>query len=78
MGIKSVDKYPRWVYIIDKIKNRKAQGARGRKMKYYINGWREGRNYFFRLGRFTEEEIKRLEDGEIVIKGENEFYMEEA
>lgn len=77
MGIKVLDMYPRWVYSIDKIKNRKAQGARGRKMKYYINGWRECKNYFFRLGRFTDEEMARLENGEVVTKGANEFYMEE-
>lgn len=46
--------------------------------RYYINGFREGKNYFFRLGRFTDEELEKLEAGEIVIKGENEFYIEEV
>lgn len=46
--------------------------------RYYINGFREGERYFRRLGRFTEEEIERLENGEVVIKGENEFYIEEV
>lgn len=45
-------------------------------MRYYINGWREGRNYFFRIGRFTEEEIERLLNGETVTKGDNEFCIE--
>lgn len=45
-------------------------------MRFYINGWREGRNYFFRIGRFTEEEVERLLNGEIVTKGDNEFCIE--
>lgn len=45
-------------------------------MKYYINGWREGKNYFLRLGRFTEEEIDRMVNGEVITKGENEFSIE--
>lgn len=45
-------------------------------IKYYINGFREGENYFYRLGRFTEEETEMLIKGEIVVKGDNEFYME--
>lgn len=45
--------------------------------KYYINGFREGEKYFFRLGKFTDEEAERLNNGEIITKGENEFYIEE-
>lgn len=47
-------------------------------MRYYINGWRESKNYFMELGRFTDEELKMLECGDIVIKGANEFYIENA
>lgn len=49
-----------------------------KKMRYYINGWRESKNYFMELGRFTDEELKMLECGDIVIKGANEFYIENA
>lgn len=45
--------------------------------RYLVNGFREGRNYFYGLGRFTEDEMARLENGEVVIKGENEFYIDE-
>lgn len=44
--------------------------------RYYINGWREGRNYFMRLGRFTDNEMEKLLSGEVVVKGSNEFYIE--
>lgn len=43
---------------------------------YFVNGWREGKNYFFRLGRFTEEELERLENGETITKGGNDFRIE--
>ena len=45
-------------------------------MKFYINGWREGRSYFFSIGQFTEDEIEMLMSGEIVTKNGNEFYIE--
>ena len=45
-------------------------------MKYYINGWREGRSYFFSIGRFTDSEKESLMNGEIVVKNGNEFYIE--
>ena len=44
-------------------------------MRYYINGWNESKNYFFELGRFTEEEMKTLKSGDIVKKGANEFFI---
>lgn len=45
--------------------------------KYYINGWREGKSYFYSLvyGRFTDQELERLERGEAVTKGDNEFQI---
>lgn len=45
-------------------------------MRYYINGWREGRSYFLSLGRFTEDEIERMISGETIAKGNNEFSIE--
>lgn len=45
-------------------------------MKYYINGWREGRNYFMNLGRFTTYELNSLMNGETVKKNGNEFWIE--
>lgn len=41
-----------------------------------VNGWREGRSYFFRLGNFTKEEFAKLENGETITKGGNEFRIE--
>lgn len=46
-------------------------------MEYYINGWRESKSYFFSFG-FTEEERNRLFNGEIVCKGDNEFFIREV
>lgn len=43
--------------------------------RYYINGWREGRRHFLSY-RFTEDEIARMEHGETVNKGGNEFRIE--
>lgn len=43
---------------------------------YYVNGWREGMNHFMDLGRFTEDEIIRLNSGEVIVKGSNEFWIE--
>lgn len=45
-------------------------------MKYYINGWRESEKHFYEVGRFTEEEKEALNNGEVVIKNGNEFYIE--
>ena len=45
-------------------------------MKFYINGWREGRTHFYSVGHFTEEEKEMLNNGEIVTKNGNEFYIE--
>ena len=44
---------------------------------YYINGWRESRNYFFDIGNFTDEELKQLYNGEQVEHGDNIFWLEE-
>lgn len=46
-----------------------------KKSKYYINGFREGKSYFYSFG-FTESERESLERGEIVKKGDNEFWIE--
>lgn len=44
-------------------------------MKYFINGWREGRSYFLSF-RFTQEEIDRMVNGETIVRGTNEFSIE--
>lgn len=44
-------------------------------MKYYINGFTEGRSYFLSFG-FTEKEIERMKNGEIISREQNEFWME--
>lgn len=45
-------------------------------MKYYINGWREGKNYFYRLlGAISDQEKYDLENGNVVKKGQNEFWI---
>lgn len=44
-------------------------------MTYYINGWREGRNYFMNSGRFTTYEMNALLNGEIVKKHGNEYWI---
>ncbi len=43
-------------------------------MIYIINGWRYGRQYFMSFG-FTEIEFEKLMDGEIITKGDNEFWI---
>lgn len=46
-------------------------------MIYYINGWREGEKYFFRLiGNLTEQEKSDLLDGNVLKRGNNEFWIE--
>ena len=45
-------------------------------MKYYINGWTENRSYFMQLGRFTQNEIARMIAGEVIKKGNNEYWIE--
>ena len=42
--------------------------------KYYINGFPEGKNYFFSFG-FTWKEIEKLFDGEVIKKEQNEFLI---
>jgi hypothetical protein len=46
--------------------------------RYYINGWREGKNHFWNLlnGRITEEQKQKLENGEEIVVNENTFYIE--
>lgn len=46
-------------------------------MEYYINGWRESKSYFLSFG-FTESEWERLNNGEIICKGDNEFWVKEV
>ena len=42
--------------------------------KYMINGWKYGKSYFYSFG-FTSLEKERLEDGEVITKGDNEFWI---
>lgn len=44
--------------------------------KYFINGFREDKNYFLNLGKFIEEEINALFSGQTIIKGNNTFWIE--
>lgn len=44
-------------------------------MKYYINGWKEGKSYFLSFG-FTEDEINRMIAGETISRDGNEFWIE--
>lgn len=44
------------------------------KRKYYINGWEYGKQYFMSFG-FTEGQIERMMDGEIIKRGDNEFWI---
>ena len=44
-------------------------------MKYYINGWREGARYFKSFG-WSEDEIRRMMDGETIERNGNEFRIE--
>lgn len=47
-------------------------------MKYYfINGWRENRNYFMSIGNFTERDMEYMEKtGEEITRGGNTFRIE--
>lgn len=44
-------------------------------MRFYINGWEEGYEYFCRIGRFTRDEWREIRNGEVVSKNGNRFYM---
>ena len=44
-------------------------------MIYYINGWRESKSYFLSFG-FTLEELKQMEAGKTLRKGNNVFWIE--
>ena len=43
---------------------------------YYVNGWREGKWYFFGVGHFTTDDVKRMESGEVISKDGKEFRIE--
>ena len=43
-------------------------------MKYFINGWLYGRSYFMSFG-FSEYEMDRLMDGEVITREGNEFWI---
>lgn len=44
--------------------------------KYFINGFEEKREYFFRIGNFNREEIYKLYNSETITKNGNDFYIE--
>ena len=44
-------------------------------MKYYINGWIESKSYFMSFG-FTESEIQRMINGEIIKRSNNEYRID--
>lgn len=48
--------------------------------KYYINGFREGKNYFLDLlnGMITKEQKYKLENGEEIEVNGNTFYIEKS
>ena len=41
--------------------------------RYFINGWEEGRSYFFSVGSFTEQQVNQMRRGETVTYNGNEF-----
>lgn len=43
-------------------------------MKYYINGFMEGKNYFLSFG-FTGDELQRMKNGETITRGNNTFWI---
>ena len=44
--------------------------------RYFINGWTYGKHYFFDIGGFTEDQVKRMMDGETISKNGNAFWIE--
>lgn len=44
--------------------------------RYFINGWEEGRGYFFSVGSFTPQEVNKMKRGETVTYNGNEFRIE--
>lgn len=42
---------------------------------YMVNGFEEGLGYFYNLGRFTKEEREKLDNGEVVEKNDNRFWI---
>lgn len=44
-------------------------------MIYFINGWKESKSYFLSFG-FTLEELKQMEAGETLKRGNNVFGIE--
>ena len=45
-------------------------------IRYMINGWEYGHEYFHDLGRFTKRQMEKLEQGKIVWKNGNAFWIE--
>ena len=46
------------------------------KRHYYINGWEESRKYFLSiLGSISASEFAKLENGEVLEKDGNRFYI---
>lgn len=45
------------------------------KKRYFINGWEEGKRYFFSFG-FTMNQIERMENGETIKRDNNEFRID--
>ena len=43
------------------------------RITFFINGWRESKSYFYGSGKFTRDEIDKLNNGEIVKKNGNEY-----
>lgn len=55
------------------MKKRVIVGGDVYRLKFFINGWEEGRDYFQSVGRFSEASMERLASGETIEKDGNTF-----
>lgn len=54
----------------------KERKVKNMKIRYFINGFTYGKNYFYSVGSFTKKQHEALQKGEVVIYNGNEFWIE--
>lgn len=48
-------------------------GSEVYRLRFYINGWREGEEYFKSIGRFSDSEMDEMISGKAIKKNGNTF-----
>lgn len=55
------------------MKKRVVIGSEVYRLRFYINGWEEGEEYFKSIGRFRDSEMDEMISGEVIKKNGNTF-----